>query len=104
MTHISRIEQNIAAFIDEDLVPQMPKLEGIALAAVAPLVIRSKLPAFLRVAQGTEILSGDNGDNIDVDLLYREFKRAASGKWPIEMAGFKFYEDDLDKLYRYLVR
>lgn len=104
MVHISRIEQNIAAFVDEDLVPKMPKLEGIALAAMAPIVVRSKLPSLLRMAQGTEILSGDNGDNVDVDLLYREYKRAAAGKWPVEMAGFKFYEDDLDKLYRYLQR
>lgn len=104
MVNISRIEQNLAAFIDAELVPQMPKLEGIAFAALAPVVIRGKMPKLLTMAQGTEILSGDGGDNVDVDLLYREFKRAAAGKWPVEMAGFKFYEADLDKLYHYLGR
>ena len=101
MIATSRIEQNIAAYVDEELAPQMPKLEGIALAAFAPVYVRAKLPKLLQFAAGTDIVR----DNmVDVDALYREFKRAAQGKWPIEMMGFKFYEDDLDKLYRYLQR
>lgn len=104
MVNIQRIEQNISAYIDEDLVPKMPKLEGIAFAAMAPFVIRAKLPSFIKLVQGTEIVGGEAGDNVDVELLYREFKIKAQGKWPIEMAGFRFGEDDLDKLYRYIVR
>ena len=101
MVNVKRIEQNISAYIDEDLVPKMPKLEGIAFAAMAPFVIRSKLPGYLRMVSGTELV---NDDNVDVDLLFQEFREKAKGKWPLELAGFRFYEDDLDKLYRYLVR
>ena len=40
------------------------------------------------------------GENVDVDLLYRTFKEKAQGKWPIDLLRFKFPEGDLDKLYR----
>lgn len=98
---VSRLEQNLMAFMDADMIPKMPKLEGIALAAIAPLIIRAKLPMLLKMAQGTELMVGEN---INVDLLYAEFKRAAAGKYPIEIAGFRFDENDIDKLYRYLSR
>lgn len=101
MINIQRIEQNLVAYIDEDLVPKMPKLEGIAFATMAPFVIRAKLPGYLRMVSGTELVQDDN---VDVDRLFQEFRDKARGKWPIEMAGFKFYEDDIDKLYRYLTR
>lgn len=101
MVNIQRIEQQIAAFIDEDLVPKMPKLEGIALAAFAPVYIRAKLPGALKMAQSIGLAEGDN---VDVDKVFAEFKGKAQGKWPIELMGFTFYEDDLDKLYRYIVR
>lgn len=102
LINISRIERNLMAFMDEDMIPKMPKLEGIALGTIAPLVIRAKLPAFLKMAAGTELL-GD-GDNVDVELLFKEFKRSAAGKYPLELAGFRFDENDIDKLYRYLIR
>lgn len=101
MVHINRVMENAAAFVDEDMVPQMPKLEGIALAAMVPFVLRAKVPALLKMVEGTELV---DGDNVNVELLYREFKSKAAGKWPVELMGFKFREDDLDKLYRYLVR
>lgn len=101
MVNIQRIEQNIAAFVDEDLAPKMPKLEGIAFSAFAPMYIRAKLPKLLALADGTGLV---DGDNVDVERIFQEFKAKAAGKWPIEMAGFRFYEDDLDKLYRYIVR
>ena len=101
MVHINRVMENIAAFVDDDLVPKMPKLEGIAFAAMAPFVIRAKVPGLLKLAQGTELV---DGENVDVERIYREFKAKAQGKWPVEAVGFKFSEDDLDHLYRYLMR
>lgn len=101
MININRVVENMAAYIDEDMVPKMPKLEGIALAAMAPFVIKAKLPGLLKLVEGTELV---DGENIDVDKLYQEFKVKAQGKWPVELMGFRFREDDLDKLYRYLVR
>jgi hypothetical protein len=102
MVHISRIEQNLSSFIDNELTPQMPRLEGLAFAAVAPFVIRARLPGLMRMIQGTELTGGEAGENVDIDALYRAIKAKSNGKWPIELAGFKFYETDLDKLYAYL--
>ena len=101
MVSTQRIIENAAAFVDHELIPKMPKLEGIAFAAMAPFVIKSKLPGLLKMAHGTELV---DGDNVDIDLVYRLFKEKSSGKWPIEAVGFIFREDDLDTLYRYLVR
>lgn len=101
MVSIQRIEQGIAAFVDEEMAPKMPKIEGIAFSAFAPIVIRAKLPGLLALAQGTELV---NGDNVDVERVIQEFRGKAAGKWPIEMAGFRFYEEDIDKLYRFIVR
>lgn len=101
MVHINRVMENVAAFVDDDLAPKMPKLEGIAFAAMAPFVIRAKLPGLLKLVDGTELV---DGENIDVDRLFREFKSKAQGKWPITMMGFTFHENDLDNLYRYLMR
>jgi hypothetical protein len=101
MVNINRVMENVAAFVDEDLVPKMPKLEGIAFSAMAPFIIKAKVPGLLKLAHGTELVAGDN---VDIDLLYREFKSKSAGKWPMEMFGFVFREDDLDKLYRYLQR
>lgn len=101
MVSINRIAENLMAYIDEDLVPKMPKLEGIAFSAMAPFVVRAKIPWFMGLVNGTEIT---DGENIDVDAVYREFKAKSNGKWPMQMAGFTFREEDLDKLYRYLVR
>ena len=101
MVHINRIMENVATYVDDDLVPKMPKLEGIAFAAMAPFVIRSKVPGLLKLANGTELV---DGDSVDVERIYREFKSKAQGKWPIEVIGFRFHEDDLDRLYQYLMR
>ena len=101
MVDIKRIEQNLMAYIVEDLVPKMPKLEGVIFATGAPFVVRAKLPRYISMVQGTELA---NEESVNVDLLYQQLKENCRGKWPFEMAGFKFYEDDLDKLYRYIVR
>ena len=101
MVHINRVIENAMAFVDDDLIPKMPKLEGIAFAAMAPFVVRAKVPGLLKLVEGTELV---DGENVDVERLYREFKSKSQGKWPIAMMGFTFREDDLDTLYRYLMR
>lgn len=101
MVHMNRVMENAAVFVDNELVPKMPKLEGIAFAAMAPFVIKSKVPGLLKMAHGTELV---DGENVDIDRLYQEFKAKAQGKWPVQLLGFTFREDDLDTLYRYLTR
>ena len=101
MVNIQRIEQQICAFVDEDLVPKMPKLEGIAFAAFAPMYIRAKLQGIAKPAREMGLMEGDN---VHVDKAFAEFRAKAQGKWPIELMGFTFYEADLDKLYHFITR
>ena len=101
MVNIQRAEQNISAFIADDLVPKMPVLSGAVLATTAPFVIRAKMRQFLPMVAGTELC---DGECVDAELIYRDFKTNMQGKWPVEIAGFKFYEGDLDKLYQYIMR
>lgn len=97
MESIQQVERGLAAFIDKDMAPLMPKAKGIAFAAFAPMVVKGKIKEFTPMAQSMGLMQDEN---VDVDLLYKAFKEKAQGKWPIDLLGFKFTEEDLDKLYR----
>lgn len=97
METIQQVERGVAAFIDKDMAPLMPKAKGIAFAAFAPMVIKTKIKEYAPLAQSLGLMQEEN---VDVDMLYRAFKEKAQGKWPIDLLGFKFAEADLDKLYR----
>jgi hypothetical protein len=97
METIQQVERGAAAFVDKVMAPLMPKAKGIAFAALAPMVIKAKIKEYAPMAQSLGILEEEH---VDIDLLYQAFKEKAQGKWPIDLMGFKFAEEDLDKLYR----
>ena len=97
MTNIQQIERGVALFIDREMAPMMPKAKGIAFAAFAPMVVKAKVKEYAPLVQTMGLM---NGEDIDLEEGYRAFKEKAQGKWPIEVLGFKFAEEDLDKLYR----
>ena len=97
MESIQQIERGVALFIDRDMVPVMPKAKGIAFAAFAPMVVKAKVKEFLPLVESMGLAEGDQ---VNTDQIYSAFKEKAQGKWPVELLGFKFSEDDLDKLYR----
>lgn len=101
MVNIGRLENNIYEYINEELVTRMPALSGALFATAAPFVVRAKIRQYFPLFKDTEIV---DGESVDVEALYHEFKRSMSGKFPVEMAGFTFRESDLDELYRYIVR
>lgn len=96
-----KIEEGAQAYVLDALVPRMPTLSGVLFATAAPFVIRAKINQVLPLFDGTELV---NGELIDIDKLAADFRRNMSGKWPVEMAGFKFTETDLDELMRYVKR
>ena len=101
MIHSKKLENNIYSYILEELVPQMPTTTGIGFGAVAPFVVRAKIKQYATLLKDTELI---DGENIDVEALYRELKKSSQNKWPLEMFGFTFRETDLDKLYNYIMR
>ena len=40
--------------------------------------------------------------DVDIDKVYSAIKDKAVGRWPVEIAGLKASEADLDKLYTYI--
>lgn len=101
MENIERIKKGIAAFIDKEMFPVMPKTRGILFSAFAPVYIETKSKEILQNPTIKEMGFVEN-DGVDVDKVYRLIKEKASGHWPLEVAGFKFSESDFDKLYRYI--
>lgn len=103
MVNVEQVKRAVASFIDSDVVPVMPKGQGILLATMAPLVIEAQAKKLLDnpVVKMAEI---NDGDNIDIDKLYTEFKKHAQGKYPIEIYGFKISENDIDTLYQRILQ
>lgn len=88
-------------YVSRELAPLLGTAKGILLEALAPAVI----DANLRKYAGKEWLAGTgfvDGNMVNVDEIYRLLKLSANGKYPVEIAGFKFSEADLDKLMTYI--
>ena len=101
MIGFEQIKRGVVSYINQDLVPVVPKALGIGLAAFGPVVVESKV----RELAASGLFSGTNlvfTEGVDIDEIMRLIKPAANGKWPIQMYGFTFSEADLDKLYRYI--
>lgn len=101
MESMEKIERALARFIDKEMYPVMPKVQGIAFAAFAPLVIQNKKQELLH-SPLVQAMGVVDGENVDVDKLYAAFKGKAQGQWPMDAFGFKVTEADFDKLYRYI--
>lgn len=101
MEDIERIKRGVALFIDKEMFPVMPKMQGILFSAFAPVYIEAKTKELL---QNPTIRSMGLVENteVDVDKVYRLIKEKAAGHWPVEVSGFKLNESDFDKLYKYI--
>lgn len=101
MENIEKVKRGIATFVDNEIAPILPKWKGIAFAAGAALMLEAKANVLMNHPFIT-MLGVVDGDNVDVDKIYSAIKSKAQGKWPIEMAGLRMSEGDLDKLYQYI--
>ena len=114
MANIGQVQRGIAEFIDNEIAP---KLSGVTRFIVAGSggVLVSRLPVILANPSvsgmaGTLALMDQNGE-IDVDVLYTEFKRALqqAGQVTIDIPipfqpplTMTFRDADLDRLYQYI--
>ena len=102
MVSIEQVKRGFANFVDREIVPVLPGWKGILFAAGAPLVIEKKareLPEHPLV-QAMGVV--DENGMVDIDKVYSAIKDKAVGRWPVEIAGLKASEADLDKLYTYI--
>ena len=99
MVGLEQIRRGASTYVTKELAPLLPTWQGVLIEALAPGVIDAKLKELV----GMKLFSGFvDGATVNVDEIYKQLKTTASGRWPMEVYGFRFNEADLDKLYRYI--
>lgn len=101
MVSLEQVRRGAVTFVAKELAPLMPTWQGVLVEALAPAVIEAKLRELMsgKLLVGTGFV---DGATVNLDEIYKLVKNTAMGRWPIEVAGFKLSEADLDKLYRYI--
>jgi hypothetical protein len=101
MVSLEQVRRGAVTYVSKELAPLMPTWQGVLVEALAPTVIEAKLKGALNgsLLAGTGFV---DGATVNVDEVYKLVKNTAMGRWPMEVAGFKLTEADLDKLYRYI--
>ena len=100
MVGTEQICRGVMKYVTRELVPIVSTGKGILLEAFGPAVIEAKVKKYT-----TEWLDGTyfvDGNNVDIDAVYKQLKTSMANKWPREFMDFKFTENDLDKLYNYI--
>lgn len=99
MVNMEQIRRGAMKYLSRELVPMMDKGKGILVEVFAPAVIDANLKKYMEAdwLKGTGLVDGLSAN---VEEIYKLIKQGASGKWPVELMGFRFSESDLDKLYQ----
>ena len=101
MVGMEQVKRGAMKYLSREMVPLMEKGKGILFEVFAPAVIDANLKKYMAAdwLQSTGLV---DGMNVEIEEMYRLVKQGASGKWPVELLGFRFSESDLDKLYQYI--
>ena len=101
MVGLEQVRRGIMTYVTKEIAPLLPTWQGVLVEALAPTVLDAKTKEILngKLLTGTGLV---DGSTINVDEIYRSLKVSAQGRWPMEIAGFRFSDSDLDKLYRYV--
>lgn len=111
MVAIDKVEQGVAAYLDSELMPQLPKsgFEKVLAGTAISLVIRRSRNILEGYKNNKTIqmlkLMDENG-NVDVDVLAEELKKnipQEGVKVEVPLIGaLTFRKEDVDKLYEYI--
>lgn len=111
MIAISKIEQGVAAYMDSEVMPQLPTggFEKVLAGTAVSLVIRrsGKILEGYKDNKAVQMLGlMDTDGNVDVDILAEELKKnipAEGMKVDIPIIGkMTFHKEDVDKLHEYI--
>lgn len=108
MVSIDKIEQGMALYLDEELMPQLQKdgVERVLVGTAASLLIRrlGTVAEEYRDSRFVKILGiMDESGDVDVDVLVEEVKKNISKEGftidvPV-LGAMTFHKEDVDKLY-----
>lgn len=111
MVSIDKIEQGIAAYLDGELMPQLPNsgFEKVLAGTAISLFIRrsGKIIERYKDNKAVQMLGIMDADgNVDVDVLAEELKKnfpKDGMKLDIPIIGaMTFHKEDVDKLHEYI--
>lgn len=111
MVPISKIEQGVAAYLDAELMPQLPNsgFEKVLAGTAMSLVIRRSgviLDSYKNNKAVQMLGLIDSEGNVDVDVLAEELKKnfpKEGMKINIPIIGaMTFHKEDVDKLHEYI--
>ena len=110
MATITQIQNGIARFIDEDIVPMLPGWRRFAVGAAAGLILARAGGIFndLKNNEFVKMLGViREDDTVDLDSLYQEAKKQIA-KAPLTMdlpgiGAITLKDSDIDKLYRMIM-
>lgn len=111
MVTIKNIEQGVAAYLDNELMPQLPNtgIERVLAGTALSLAIRRSgtiIGSFKdnKIVQMLGIMDAEG--NVDVDVLAEELKKnipTEGVKVEVPVIGaLKFHKEDVDKLHEYI--
>lgn len=111
MVTIAKIEQGVAAYLDAEIMPQLPSsgLEKVLAGTAMSLFIKrsGKIIEGYKENKAVQMLGIMDADgNVDVDVLAEELKKNIPSdgvKVEIPIIGkMTFHKDDVDKLHEYI--
>lgn len=108
MVTVDQVEKGIAAYLDTEIMPNLPEsgLERLAIGVGVALILRNQKGKLAQLQNNSFVqLMGifDEDGNVDVDILRDEVKnRLPKGGLKIDvpkLGAMKFGPSDIDKLY-----
>lgn len=117
MVTMADIERGVGAYLDSELMDQLPadSLERAAIGTVSAIYIKKKmrdLAILLESQTARDIELVDDDGNINLDVLKEEFKKRIPSTGVVYdkgivgkvFGGLRFQKEDVDKLYTYIIK
>lgn len=112
MISIDRVQRGVAAYVSQELEPQMDGFKKWGFAIASSELIASVLPAYIKSLSENKMVAMtglvDENLNVDIDRLYKRVRPAAE-KSPARVelpiiGGISFNVEDVDALYNCIMR
>lgn len=116
MVNITQVQRGLTAYIDNEISPKLSGIQRIIVSGGGG-VLATRLPALLQTPKAKSIFEmislTDESGNIDINVLYSEFKRALQQAGTITVdipipfqspLSMKINDADLEDLYQYIIQ
>lgn len=109
MEHISKVMRGITAYIDEEIVGKLAGSWKAWVIGSAAGIATARMEGIVRHLANNQLVKASGlieGENIDVDAIYRElYKQAQRGSMTLDIplvGPITFSAADVDALYRHI--